>query len=63
MSKFRIKVVETLQRVVEVEADNFEDARQHVEEQYRKSEIVLDEGDFTGETVFALDGVEYDDQD
>lgn len=63
MSKFRIKVVETLQRVVEVEAESFDDARKQVEEQYRKCEIVLDEGDFTGDTVFALEGVEYDDKD
>ena len=42
MSKFRIKVVETLQRVVEVEAESFDDARKQVEEQYRKFEIVLD---------------------
>lgn len=59
MDKFKVKIVERLERVVKVEAESFEDARDKVEAMYKNCDIVLDSGDFVG-VVFALDGVEYD---
>ena len=50
--KQKVKIVETLERVVEVEADSFEEAANIVECQYRDSEIVLDESDYTGVEFF-----------
>lgn len=60
MSKFKVKIVEKLQKIVEVEAETYEDAEQKVRCQYRNCDIVLDSGDYVS-TVFALDGVIYDD--
>lgn len=46
MNKYRILITETLQKVVEVEADNFADAYDLVREKYEDEEIVLDSSDF-----------------
>ena len=44
--KFTVEVTETLQRQVEVEADNEQEALQKAKELYRDEEIVLDWTDF-----------------
>lgn len=46
MKKYRILITETLQKVVEVEAENFSDAYDLVVEKYRDGNIVLDYDDF-----------------
>lgn len=43
--KYRIEVVETLSRFVEVEAENLDDAFERVEEEYNMGEIILDYSD------------------
>ena len=43
---YKVRVVEVVSRVVEVEADDEIDARLLVEEMYRGEEIVLDADDF-----------------
>ena len=43
MAKYKVEVTETLQRVIEVDADNKEQAEAQVREMYRREEIVLDE--------------------
>lgn len=48
MNKFKVKIVETLQRVVEVEADSFDEAEEKVRDQYRNSNIVLTSDDYIG---------------
>ena len=48
MKVYEVRIVETLERVVEVQAEDYIDARLLVEEMYRGSEIVLDAGDFGG---------------
>lgn len=48
MAKFKIEIEETLQRVVEVNANNLSDAIQKVEEKYKNEEYVLNENDFKG---------------
>lgn len=42
MAKYNVEVVETLSRVVEIEADSYEDAERVAEEMYDNSEIILD---------------------
>lgn len=48
MAKIKVKIVETLQRVVEVEADSFDEAEEKVREQYRNCDIVLTSDDHIG---------------
>ena len=47
MKKYRIKVTEVLSRVVEVMAENDEEAMQTVKAMYRNCDIVLDASDYT----------------
>lgn len=54
MKKYQVKVREVLERTIEVEHVSELAAKQYVEEKYKKSEIVLDDGDFTGVT-FTVD--------
>lgn len=46
--KYRVTVIETLCRDVEVEAEDIDEAREIVEGMYNKSEIVLTADDFRG---------------
>ena len=48
MATFQVEVIETLSRIIEVEADTIEDAVSSVHTQYAEEEIVLDHADFTG---------------
>ena len=41
--KYKVEITETLQKTVEVEADDIEDALLKVKHQYRKEEIILDD--------------------
>ena len=43
---YQVEITETLQRVVEVEADSEQDAIFMVDDKYREEEIVLDAADF-----------------
>ena len=52
MSKFRVRIVEQLSRIIEVEADSIESAHQNVRDQYRKGEIVLNAEDFDSVDFF-----------
>lgn len=46
ITKFKIGITETLNRVVEVEATSLEDALALVEDKYFSEEIVLDSNDY-----------------
>ncbi len=46
MKEYKVRVTETLVRVVTIKADSFDDADTIVRDMYDMSEIVLDEGDF-----------------
>lgn len=46
--KFTVEVTETLQRQVEIEAENEQEALQKAKELYRDEEIVLNWVDFVG---------------
>lgn len=52
--KYKIKVQETLERIVEVEASSIDEARDKVEEMYNNEEIVLDYSDFVGVEMFDM---------
>lgn len=52
--KHKIKVQETLERIVEVEASSIDEARDKVEEMYNNEEIVLDYSDFVGMEMFDM---------
>ena len=46
MKVFKIEITETLQRIIEIEAKNEEEAHRKVKEMYQEEEIVLDSSDF-----------------
>ena len=41
--KVKVEITEILQKTIEVDADNFEEALSIVKEKYKKSEIILDD--------------------
>lgn len=52
--KYKIEILETLRRVVEVDAKNEEEAMDRVGRMYYNSDIVLGADDFDNEVVFNL---------
>ena len=50
--KYEVKIIETLSRIVEVEASNPDEAWDKVEAQYKEGEIVLDDTDFDGYEIY-----------
>lgn len=46
MKKYKIEITETLQKVIEIEADNEETAILIAKMKYRNQEVILDENDF-----------------
>ena len=49
--KYIVEISETLQRKVEVEADNPADAIQEIKDKYYNNEIVLNADDYVDESV------------
>lgn len=43
---FKIEIKETLSRIIDIEADNEEDAIRKAREQYKNQKIVLDSSDY-----------------
>ena len=50
--KYKVNVEELLSRIVEVEAENEEEAEKKVKEMYMDEEIVLDASDFQSVEYF-----------
>lgn len=48
MPKYEVEIVETLTRVVEVEAANIYEAADIVEDMWKNSDMILDADDFSG---------------
>lgn len=46
MPSFKIKITETLSRIVDIEADSKDDALKNAREKYRNEEIFLDSDDY-----------------
>lgn len=44
--KYKVEIKEVLQKIIEVDADNIEEALSIIKEKYRKEEIVLDDKDY-----------------
>lgn len=61
--KYNVRIIETLSRIVEVEADSRDEAWDKVETQWKHSEIVLDADDFDGYEIYVLGEVKDEDQD
>lgn len=62
MKTFKIEVRETLARVIEIEANNMDEAEDMVQEMYDNEEIVLDSSDYVDteiETLGNSEGNEY----
>ena len=53
--KYQIEIVETLSRIVEVEAESQGEAYELVESDYRHQGIVLDASDFVGYEIMSAD--------
>lgn len=49
--RFDITVIETLSRMVSVDAENYNEALEKVEEMYDRQEIILDSSDFKGKDI------------
>ena len=46
MKKFKVEITETLQKIVEVEANNKEEAVHKVMKMYKNEEVILDYDNF-----------------
>jgi hypothetical protein len=46
METFKIEVIETLSRIIEIKANSMDEAYLEAKEMYRNEEIVLDENDY-----------------
>lgn len=55
MRKFDVEIIETLSRIITVEAEDELDAKLLVDEMYRGEEIVLDADDFQFVEFITLD--------
>lgn len=51
MNKFKIEITETLSKIIEVEADNIEEALERVETMYKEEKIILDSSDFIDKEI------------
>ena len=55
MNKYKVEIEEILNRIVEVEAENEDEAYMKVKEQYKKCEIVLTAENFVDVDISVLD--------
>ena len=56
MQKYTIEVKETLQRLLEVEAENLNEAIEIVSKKYDDGEIILDFNDYVGCDIVPFEG-------
>ena len=60
MKKFRVSFQETLERIIEIEAENEDKAQEIANEMYRNEEVVLDWQDFIDKDIEVLEEVKED---
>lgn len=53
--KYKFKIIETLSRIVEVEADDRDSAYDKVEEMINTEEVVLTADDFEGREIYPVE--------
>ena len=51
MQKYQVEIDETLSRIIEVEAENENDAVSKIKDLYRQEKIVLDSNDYLGTKI------------
>ena len=51
MTKYRIEIMETLSRTIELEAENEDAAVNKVRQMYRNCDIILDASDYVGTEI------------
>jgi hypothetical protein len=51
METFKIEIQEFLSRIIEIEAENIDEAISTVKQMYQNEEIVLDSGDFVSTEI------------
>lgn len=56
--KYKFKVIETLSRIVEVEAEDSDSAYDKMEEMINTEEIVLTADDFEGREIYPINDME-----
>ena len=56
MKKYKVTITETLEKVVEVEAENYDEAVDIVGDEYRNGEIILCSDDYT-DTDFSVEEI------
>lgn len=49
--QFDITVIETLSRIVSVDAENYDEALEKVKDMYDRQEMILDSSDFKGKVI------------
>lgn len=54
MKKYKVEITETLQRVIEVQAQSANDAIELIRQKYKKEEIVLSENDYISTEIDLL---------
>ena len=52
--KYKVKIVETLSKIVEVDASCMAEAHDKVEKMYNSSDVVLDDASFEGYELYVL---------
>lgn len=60
MKKYEVRFIETLERIIEIEAESEEEAQDIADEMYNNEEIVLDSEDFQGREIKVLGEVKED---
>lgn len=55
MNTYKFEITETLQRIVNIEAESEKEAHEIISSMYRKEEIVLDSDDFIESVINLVD--------
>ena len=55
MEKYKVEIKEELSRIVEIEAESYDEALNIAESQYELGEIILDETDYKGFEICPYD--------
>ncbi|MDD4923377.1 MAG: DpnD/PcfM family protein [Dehalococcoidales bacterium] len=54
MSKFNVEIIETLNRIIEIDAEDESEALNIIHEKYRNTEIVLSSDDYIDTTFYII---------
>ena len=57
--KYKFEITETLQKTVEIEVENIDEAYRLVKEKYFKEEIILSDGDYIDTTIEEINDYDF----